>query len=108
MVAVVIARALEHNLFCGPSGHYFGKTAKFGDLASAKFQLLLGRPTGTVFAIDYDKVLENVAKLQSQIASTQDRRNFIMSDRGIRNLRFARKVFEERVRLPSRPHIFSN
>ena len=104
-VAIVIARVLEHNLFCGPNSNY-DKDAKFGTLAAAKYHLQLGRPTGTVFAIDYDKVLENAAKLQSQIASTQDRRNFIVADGVIRNLRFTRKVFEQRVRIPFTPPFF--
>lgn len=105
MVAVVIARVLEHNLYCGPNGNY-DKGSKFGSLAVAKYHLQLGRPTGTVFAIDYDKLLENAAKLQSQIASTQDRRNFIIADGVIRNLRFTRRVFEERVRIPFTPPFF--
>lgn len=100
MVAVVVGRVLEHRLYCGPNGNYLDSDSKFGTLATAKFQLQLGRPIGSVFAMDYDKVLESVAKVQAQVASTQDRRNFIVTDGGIRNLRFARKIFEKRVCTP--------
>jgi len=95
-VAVVIGRVLEHRLCCGPNGNYLNLDSEFITLATAKFQLQLGRPIGTVFAIDYDKVLENAAKIQAQVASTQDRRNFIIPDGASRNLRFARKVFQKR------------
>ena len=101
-VAVVVGRVLEHRLYCGPNGNYLvsDSESKFGNLSTAKFQLQLGRPIGTVFAVDFDKVLENSAKVQAQVASTQDRRNFLITDGGIRNLRFARKIFEKRVRIP--------
>ena len=97
MVAVVVARVLEHQLRCGPTGNYFDSDSKLFTLATAKFLLQLGRPIGSVFAADYDKVLENVAKIQAQIATTQDRRNFLITDGVIRNLRFARNIFEKRV-----------
>lgn len=97
MVSVIVGRVLEHRLYCGPNGNYLDSDSKFGTLATAKFQLQLGRPIGSVFALDYKKVLENVAKLQAQVASTQDRRNFLINDGGIRNLRFTRRVFEKRV-----------
>ena len=105
MVAVVIAHMLEHNLYCGPNGNY-NKGSKFGSLAVAKYHLQLGRLTGTVFTIDYDKLLENAAKLQSQIASTQDQCNFIIADGVIRNLRFTCRVFKEHVRIPFTPPFF--
>ena len=98
VVAVVVARVLEHYLCCEPNGNYLNSDSTFVTLATAKFQLQLGRPIGTVFAINYDKFLENVAKIQAQIASTQDRRNFIIVDRPNRNLRFARKIFQKWVR----------
>ena len=110
MVAVVVARVLEHQLQCGPAGNYFESDSKLFTLATAKYLLQLGRPIGSVFAADYDKVLENIAKIQAQIASTQDRRNFLVADGGIRNLRFARNIFEKRVRItiiPSFLLIFS-
>ena len=100
MVAVIVARVLEHQLRCGPTGNYFDSDSKLFTLATAKYLLQLGRPIGSVFAVDYDKVLENIAKIQAQIASTQDRRNFVIPDGVIRNLRFARNIFEKRVRFP--------
>ena len=98
VVAVVVARVLEQYLFCEPNGNYVDFDSTFVNLATAKFQLQLGRPIGTIFAMDYDKVLENIAKIQAQIASTQDRRNFIIVDGPNRNLRFARKIFQKCVR----------
>ncbi|KAF8256856.1 hypothetical protein EI94DRAFT_169247 [Lactarius quietus] len=103
VVAVVIGRVLEHRLCCGPNGNYLNLDSEFITLATAKFQLQLGRPIGTVFAIDYDKVLENAAKIQAQVASTQDRRNFIIPDGASWNLRFARKVFQKRDHIITEP-----
>ena len=101
-VAVVVGHVLEHHLYCGPNGNYLVSDSelKFGNLATAKFQLQLGRPIGMVFAVDFDKVLENSAKVQAQVASTQDRRNFLITDGGIRNLHFACKIFEKCVCIP--------
>jgi hypothetical protein len=48
-------------------------------------------------AVDYDKVLENLAKVQLQVTSTQDRCNFLITDGGIWNLHFTHKVFEKHV-----------
>ena len=72
IVAVVVACVLEHYLCCKPNGNYLNSDSTFVTLATAKFQLQLGRPIRTVFTIDYDKILKNVAKIQAQIASTQD------------------------------------
>ena len=95
VVAVIIACVLEHYLCCGPNGNYLDLESMFVTLVSAKFQLQLGRPIGTVFAIDYNKVLENIANIQAQIASTQDCHNFIIMDSPNWNLRFARKIFQK-------------
>lgn len=101
-VVVVVGRVLEHRLYCAPNSNYLvsDSESKFGNLSTAKFQLQLGRPIGTVFAMAFDKVLENAAKVQAQLASTQDRRNFLISDGGIWNLRFTCKIFEKCVRIP--------
>lgn len=71
---VVVGCVLEHRLYCAPNSNYLvsDSESKFGNLSTAKFQLQLGRPIGTVFAMDFDKVLENAAKVQVQVASTQD------------------------------------
>ena len=105
VVAIIIAHMLEHNLYYGPN-HNYNKGAKFGSLAAAKYHLQLGRLMGTVFTIDYDKVLENAAKLQLQIASTQDWCNFIITDGVIHNLHFTCKVFEQHVHIPFTPPFF--
>ncbi|KAF8263083.1 hypothetical protein EI94DRAFT_1599115, partial [Lactarius quietus] len=70
VVATIIGRVLEHCLRCRPSGNYINP--RFGTLATAKFQLQLGKPFGTLFANDYNSVLKNVKKIQAQVASMQD------------------------------------
>jgi len=101
IVATVVGRVLEHR--CGPNGNYLDLNSKYVTLATAKYQLLLGKPIGTPFALDYDKVLENVGSIQAQAASTNDRCNFIVADGINRNLRFTRKVFEKRDDIIARP-----
>jgi hypothetical protein len=107
IVAVVIGHVLEHRLCCGPNSNYLNVDSQYVTLATAKFQLLLGRPIGTVFTVDYDKVLENTAKIQAQVASTPDRHNFIIQDGANWNLRFAHRVFQKCVsNLIFSPHLF--
>jgi hypothetical protein len=48
-VVVVVGCILEHHLYCGPNGNYLEPDTKFGTLATAKFQLQLGRPIDSVF-----------------------------------------------------------
>ena len=98
IVAVVVACVLEHYLFCEPNGNYLNSDSMFVTLATAKFQLQLGRPIRTVFTINYNKVLINIAKIQAQIASTQDWHNFIIVDRPNQNLRFTHRIFQKQVR----------
>lgn len=98
VVGAIVGRVLEHRLWCGPNGNYLDVDSEYVSLATSKFQLQLGKPIGTPFALDYDKALENVGIIQAQVASTNDRRNFIVSDGKNRNLRFSRKVFDKRVR----------
>lgn len=99
VVAAVVGRVIEQRLCCAPNGNYIEPGSPWGTLATAKFQLQLGKPVGTVFANDFEKVIEQMSKIQAQVASTDDRRNFIIPDGGNKNLRFARKVFERRVRV---------
>jgi hypothetical protein len=97
LVAIVVGRVSENKLNCGPAGNYLGSDAEFANLATAKFQLLLGKPFKTPFETDFDKALNNLTDLQSKVAATQDLRHFIVSDGGNQNLRFGRKIFEKRV-----------
>jgi hypothetical protein len=98
-VAAVVGRVLEHWLCCGPNGNYLDSDTNFGTLATAKFQLQLGKPIGTVFAADWDKAMETFNRVQSQVAATADHCNFIIPDGTNKNLRFSRKIFEKRVHL---------
>ena len=91
---------LDHRLCCDPNGNYLEPNSPWGSLATAKFQVQLGRPIGTMFASDYDKVIENMERLQQQVAVSNDRQNFIVPDGGNKNLRFTRKIFEQRVSPP--------
>lgn len=98
IVAAIVARVLDHRLCCDPNGNYLEPNSPWGSLSTAKFQLQLGRPIGTVFASDYDTIIENMERLQGKVAVTSDRRNFIIPDTGNKNLRFTRKIFKQRVR----------
>ena len=98
LVGAIVGRVLKNRLSCGPNGNYVNATSDFLTLATSKYGLQLGRPIGTPFELDYDKVLENVGILQAQVASTNERLNFVATDGGDRILRFSRKVFQKRVR----------
>jgi hypothetical protein len=96
LVIAVVGRVLDHQMDCGPSGNYIN--LMYGSLATAKFQLQLRKPFGTPFEADFDTVLNNLAKLQAEVASTPDWRNLVITDEHHdKNLRFARNVFEKRV-----------
>jgi hypothetical protein len=96
LVIAVVGRVQDHQLNCGPSGNYIN--LMYGSLATAKFQLQLRRPFGTPFEADFDTVLNNLAKLQTEVASTPDWHNLVVTDEyHDKNLRFARSVFEKRV-----------
>lgn len=95
-IVAVVGQVIQQRLDVGPEGNFLN--GKFGSLATAKFTLQLTKQVGTVFANDYDKALEALSKSQNHVASTQDKRNLIVSDGQYRNLRFTRNVFEKRVR----------
>jgi hypothetical protein len=98
-IAAIVGRVLEHRLCCGPNGNYLDSNNNFGTLATAKFQLQLGKPFGTVFATNWDKALNKFNRIQSQVASTADCHNFIVPDGTNKNLCFACKIFKKRVHL---------
>ncbi|KAH9009399.1 hypothetical protein EDB85DRAFT_2162774 [Lactarius pseudohatsudake] len=68
----------------------------YGSLEGAKFQLQLVKPVGTPFEKDFEKAFDVLTKVQGQAASTQDRRNFIVTEAGNKNFRFGEHVFEKR------------
>lgn len=95
LVIAVVGRVTDQQLNCGPSGNYISPL--YGSLAKAKFQLQLRKPYGTPFETDFDTVLNNLGKLQAEVASTSDWHNLVITDGRDKNLRFARNVFEKRV-----------
>jgi hypothetical protein len=95
-VAIVVGRVLDHRLFVTPNGNY-SKDA-FGDFSTTKFLFLIGKPTDTPFAEDFDKGLECFSKIQNQIASTPKRLNFITTTGRCKSLRLTRNIFHKRVR----------
>jgi hypothetical protein len=99
MVISVVGRVLggDLRLFVSPDGNY--TSDRFGDFSTAKFQFLLAKPVDTPFDNDFDVVIEHMEKIQSEVAETPNRLNFIVPDAESKNLRFTRKVFEKRVRL---------
>ncbi|KAH9014415.1 hypothetical protein EDB85DRAFT_1899227 [Lactarius pseudohatsudake] len=95
-VASVVGRVLPGHLDCGPRGNF--SNLGFGSLQTSKFQLHIGKPSGTVFATDFDKALANITTIQQLKASTGKSVNFIVMDGQETNLRFARNVYEKRPR----------
>ncbi|KAH9025251.1 hypothetical protein EDB84DRAFT_1243267, partial [Lactarius hengduanensis] len=92
-VMSIVGRALESRLNCEPHGNF---NRKYGSLEGAKFQLQLVKPVGTPFEKDFEKAFDVLTKVQGQAASTQDRRNFIVTEAGNKNFRFGEHVFEKR------------
>jgi hypothetical protein len=113
LVASVVGRIIDHHFNCGPTGNYVNRN--YGSLEGAKYQLHVSKPTGTPFAKDFEKVLQNLNTVQDQIASTPVRSNLIARVGTMDTVRFARSVFEKRVRQRKRsktdltqPHRRSN
>ncbi|KAH9012439.1 hypothetical protein EDB85DRAFT_2159061 [Lactarius pseudohatsudake] len=76
-VMSIVGRALESRLNCEPHGNF---NRKYGSLEGAKFQLQLVK----------------TCRHTGQAASTQDRRNFIVTEAGNKNFRFGEHIFEKR------------
>jgi hypothetical protein len=55
-------------------------------------------PFESVFAEDFDKVIQNLEGLQARISETTDGHNMIVSDKNIELVRFTWNIFEQRVR----------
>ncbi|KAF8256482.1 hypothetical protein EI94DRAFT_1645826, partial [Lactarius quietus] len=98
----VVGHVVEQRLDCGPTGNYV--TGEFRSLENAKYQLQLTKPTGTPFAKDYEIALNTSKNMQGQVATTGDRRNFIVADGKNENFRFTKDVFEKRVRVSQAPY----
>ncbi|KAH9028463.1 hypothetical protein EDB83DRAFT_2170099, partial [Lactarius deliciosus] len=92
-VMSIVGKALESRLNCELHGNF---NRKYGSLEGAKFQLQLVKPVGTPFEKDFEKAFDVLTKVQGQAASTQDRRNFIVTEAGNKNFCFGEHVFEKR------------
>ncbi|KAN0130933.1 hypothetical protein V8E53_011311 [Lactarius tabidus] len=93
-VISVVGCVLDNRLDCSSLGNH-GKRppAKF---PTAKFHLLLGKPTKTIFADDFDIMMKNLENIQDNIGSTKNHQNLVVCERGDHALRFTRSVFETR------------
>ncbi len=97
-VASVVGWVIEKGLDCELRGN-FSKQQPFGSLATAKFQLHLAKPIATPFAEDFDITVKCLGHVQETHARTTRRPNFIIVEGSNKYLRFARSVFERRVRV---------
>ncbi|KAH9007949.1 hypothetical protein EDB83DRAFT_2203302, partial [Lactarius deliciosus] len=73
-VMSIVGHALENRMNCTPHGNF---NQMYSPLETAKFQLQLGKPVGTPFEQDFEKVFDIFTKIQGQAASMQDRRYFL-------------------------------
>jgi hypothetical protein len=96
-VTTIIGRILKLRLDCGPTGNFM--KGRFGGLETAKYHCLLGKPDDTPFVGDFSKAVSNLKKVQSDIAATTNKKNFILLDGQQTNFRFTRYVFEKRERV---------
>ena len=90
----LVARVLDNRLDCTAVGNLGNRPVD--KLPSVKFQLLLGKPTDTVFADDFDTVLENLEQISNDAAPGKKKENLIVTERGVNVIRFTRPVFEPR------------
>jgi hypothetical protein len=96
-VVIVVGKIIHDRLYCGPTGNYTSNS-KFGTLKTAKYQLTIGRPDQEVFANEFDTAFKTLQKVQSGIASTQDRQHFLIGENDkVNNIRFTAPVFDERL-----------
>lgn len=93
-VVSIVGRVLENRLDCTPSGNFADRS--FDKLATAKFQLLLGKPDDTIFTTDFDTAMQHLVELQQKISPGKPGQNLIVFERDKKVLRFTRPVFDVR------------
>ena len=103
-VASVVSWVQERRLDCGPIGNF--QKGRYGGLQTAKFHLLLGKPTRTLFVDDFEKALTTFNKIQIDIASTQNRVNFLIVDGRKKHLHFTHNMFDKREDEINGPYVF--
>ena len=92
-VISVVARVLDNRFDCTAAGNLGNRP--LDKLPSVKFQLLLGKPTDTVFADDFNKVLDNLNQISNNAAPGEKKENLIVTECGVDVLRFTCPVFEQ-------------
>ena len=93
---VVVGKVVHDRIFCGPSGTWAAGN-KWGSLKDAKYQLTLYRPDDEIFGQEFNTAFKMLGKVQSSIAMTQDRKNFLIGENErVNNIRFSAPIFEER------------
>jgi hypothetical protein len=93
-VLSVVGRVLDNHLDCSVLGNHGNRPAE--KLPSVKYHLLLGKPTDTVFADNFETTLDNLSQIEKKMASSAKYENLIVYERGVRVLRFMCSVFETR------------
>ena len=95
-ILIVVGKVVHDRVYCGPSGNWsIGNS--YGSLKEAKCQLTICRPDEEVFAKEFDNAFKTIGKIQSTIASNQDRRNLLIGESElINNIRFSAPLFEQR------------
>ena len=94
-IVSVVGRVQPQRLFVGGNGNFLSR--RFGDLATAKFQMNIARTGDKSFDKDFDQVLDKMGKIERQVAESAKRENFIMFESGEKVLRVSRAVFQRRV-----------
>ena len=97
-VLAIVGKVEENRLDCDGHGNFRKRIFQTGceTLDKAKYQLMLGKPMDTLFADDFDIVVDTVSSLQGNIAEGGTRENFILKECQERFLRFTRGIFEPR------------
>ncbi|EDQ99123.1 uncharacterized protein LACBIDRAFT_335350 [Laccaria bicolor S238N-H82] len=81
---VVVSVVSENKLAVSPIGNY---NPKYNELATSKFQLTLKQPMDDDFAKDWPLAMQALESIQGIIASSSDRRYFLIKDSGTTALR---------------------
>jgi hypothetical protein len=85
----------DDQVYCGPSGNRLINN-KYGSLKEAKYQFSIGRPNKDVFVKEFDIAYKTLGKVQTVIASTQDRQHLLMGEnKKVNNIRFSANIFEQ-------------
>lgn len=95
-IGVAIVQVYNYRLNCSPNGNFINPD--LGTLEKAKFQLFAGRAADVNFGDDFPKLYANLVRLQNNIAITKEHRDMLYSDASGKMIRFARNIFEKRVR----------